>query len=96
MLFEDTWEEHIIEDRGHGELAEHLDAVLGTVLVPDHRASDPWHHREQFYKQDVGPSRWLKVVVCFEDKTWHTTDWMEHHHETRQWARHRRTHLRWR
>jgi len=66
VLFEDTWQEHILDARGHDELAAHLDAVLATVLAPDHREPDPWLHRERFYKQNVGPSRWLKAVVSFE------------------------------
>jgi hypothetical protein len=66
VLFEDTWQEHILEDSGHDELSIHLDAVLATVLAPDHREPDVWPHRERFYKQNVGPSRWLKVVVSFE------------------------------
>ena len=66
VLFEDTWQKHIIEDSSHGELAEHLDAVLVAVLVPDHREPDSRAHREQFYKQDMGPSGWLMVVVQFE------------------------------
>jgi hypothetical protein len=68
VLFEDTWEGHILDASRHDELAAHLDAVLATVAAPDHRAPDPLPHREQFHKQDAGPSRWLKVVVDFADK----------------------------
>jgi hypothetical protein len=67
VLFTDTWHQHILDPReGHGELAAHLDAVLATVSRPDHREPDPFERRERFYKQGVGPSRWLMVVVSFE------------------------------
>jgi hypothetical protein len=50
------------------ELAPHLDAILATVPTPDHREPDQRHARERFYKQSVGPSRWLMVVVSFEEE----------------------------
>jgi hypothetical protein len=68
VLFADTWEEHILDAAGHDELAAHLDVVLAAVVTPDHRAPDPLPHREQFHKQDAGPSKWLMVVVDFADK----------------------------
>ena len=69
VLFTDTWHQHILDPReGHGELATHLEAVLATVSTPDHREPDPFERRERFYKRGVGPSRWLMVVVSFEQK----------------------------
>ncbi|HEY3946041.1 MAG TPA: hypothetical protein VGL78_12510 [Solirubrobacteraceae bacterium] len=69
MMFEDTWHGHIVDPReGHGELAAHLDAVLAAVSAPDHREPDPFAGRERFYKRAVGPSRWLMVVVSFEQE----------------------------
>jgi len=44
----------------------HLDSVMTTVATPDHREPDPHEARERFYKQGVGPSRWLLAVVSFE------------------------------
>ena len=68
VLFEDTWEEHILEPGdGHDELAAHLDAVLAAISAPDLREPDPRPHREQFHRQDTGPSKWLFVVVDFAD-----------------------------
>ncbi len=67
VLFEDTWKEHILENGRHEELATHLDAVLAAVLAPDRREPDRRSNRERFHKQDAGPSRWLMVVVEFED-----------------------------
>jgi hypothetical protein len=69
VLFADTWHEHILDPReGHGELVAHLDAVLATVSTPDHREPDPFERRERFYKRSVGPSRWLMVVVSWEQE----------------------------
>lgn len=64
VLFADTWERHIL--RAHGELASHLADVMDTIAQPDHRESDDWPHRERFFKQDRGPSRWLMVVLDSE------------------------------
>jgi hypothetical protein len=69
VLFADTWHEHILDPHsGHRELDTHLDAVLATVSAPDHREPDPFEGRERFYKQGAGPSRWLIVVVSFEQE----------------------------
>ncbi len=49
-------------------LLEHVDAILATVQVPDHRENDPRPGRELFYRQHVlQPRRWLRVVVDFND-----------------------------
>jgi hypothetical protein len=67
VLFEETWLWHVLDPHsGHAELEPHLQAVLGTVSAPDHREPDGWPDRERFFKRDVGPSRWLMVVVDFE------------------------------
>jgi hypothetical protein len=64
VLFEDTWLLHVLNpDGGHIELEPHLAAVLAVLLDPDHREPDPRPSRERFFKQDVGPSKWLMVVV---------------------------------
>ena len=69
ILFEDTWVLHILDPRsGHGELEHHLPAVLDSIASPDHREADAWPQRVRFFKQDVGPSRWLMVVVDFEQE----------------------------
>jgi hypothetical protein len=50
------------------ELEPHVDAVLATIASPDHREPDTRRHRERFFKENVGPSRWLMVVVDFEQE----------------------------
>lgn len=68
VLFADTWSEHILAPTGHTELISHLDAVLSVVSSPDAREPDPQPRRERFFKENVGPSRWLMVVVSFEQE----------------------------
>jgi hypothetical protein len=64
VLFEDTWLLHILlPQQGHPELEPHLTAVLAVLPEPDHREPDPRPSRERFFKQGVGPSKWLMVVV---------------------------------
>jgi hypothetical protein len=40
-------------------------ALLDTVSRPDLREHDPVPGRERFYRRDLDPSRWLRVVVDF-------------------------------
>ncbi len=69
VLYEDTWREHVLDPpTGHPELRSNLDAVMATVATPDHREPDVRAGRERFFKRDVGPSRWLMVVVSFEQE----------------------------
>ena len=60
------WREKISRD--HPELREHLADVLGTVSAPDHAEPDPRRGRRRYYRRGVGPSRWLLVVVRFEQQ----------------------------
>ncbi|HXQ00158.1 MAG TPA: hypothetical protein VN845_08855 [Solirubrobacteraceae bacterium] len=64
VLFEDTWLRHILlPQHGHPELEHYLTAVLALLPDPDHREMDSRPSRECFFKQGVGPSKWLMVVV---------------------------------
>jgi hypothetical protein len=60
------WENKIECD--HPELLDHLDAVMNTVAKPDHVEPDTLPDRTRFYRREVGPSRWLMVVVSFEQQ----------------------------
>lgn len=65
VLKDEVWREKIVRD--HPEIAEHMADVLRTVSVPDHVAADPiFEQRRRYYMRDVGPSRWLLVVVSYE------------------------------
>lgn len=63
-LTEERWR-HVVAD--HPEMAELLDHVLGTVADPGKRLSGRETNEEWFYRQGVGPTRWLKVVVLYEE-----------------------------
>jgi hypothetical protein len=46
---------------------DEVELILGTVAHPDHRVDDPIAGREHFYRRDLDPARWLRVVVRFND-----------------------------
>lgn len=52
---------------GRPDLLDHVDAILAAVARPDHREDDPVPGRERFYRRDLDPRRWLRVVVDFND-----------------------------
>jgi hypothetical protein len=67
VLDEIVWCEKIVRD--HPEVALHRDEALRTVSEPDHVAADPsFAGRKRYYARDVGPSRWLLVVVSYEQR----------------------------
>ena len=45
----------------------HVDAILDVVRQPDFREDDEAPGRERFYRQDLDPRRWLRVVVDFSE-----------------------------
>lgn len=47
------------------QLAQHTAAILDAVSLPDWREEDPSPGRERFYRRDLDPQRWLRVVVDF-------------------------------
>lgn len=63
VVFDDGSRLHLA--KGRPELLDHVDAILSTVARPDHRVDDPLPGREQFYRRDLDPTRWLRVVVDF-------------------------------
>lgn len=51
--------------RRRPQMLGHLSAVLEAVARPDIREDDLAPHRERFYRRDLDPERWLRVVVDF-------------------------------
>ena len=51
----------------HGDLTEYRDEILRTVAAPTivHRGDEA--NERHFFRQGVGPSRWLQVVVHYDD-----------------------------
>lgn len=66
MLLARIWDQKIARD--HPELRNHLADVLRTVEAPDHVEPDARTDRLRYYRRRVGPSRWLLVVVSFEQQ----------------------------
>lgn len=63
QLTEERWG-HILD--GHPELADHGTDVVDTIQVPTRQMAGRQPGEEWFYRADVGPSRWLKVVVRYD------------------------------
>lgn len=67
VLDETVWREKIVRD--HPEVAPHRDDALKAISSPDHVAPDPsFETRKRYYARGVGPSRWLLVVVSYEQE----------------------------
>jgi hypothetical protein len=66
VLLARIWEDKITQD--HPDLRAHLEHVLAAVAKPDHAEPDPHAGRRRYYRRRVGPSRWLLVVVSFEQQ----------------------------
>jgi hypothetical protein len=65
VLTDIVWSGKIARD--HREIVAYRAEVLRTVSAPDHVAPDPdFRERKRYYARDVGPSRWLLVVVSYE------------------------------
>ena len=60
------WEDKISRD--HPELVDQLEAVMESVVEPDHVEPDALADRTRFYRRGVGPSRWLMAVVSYEQQ----------------------------
>ena len=62
-----VWDDKVLRD--HVELNAHLPDVLRAVSEPDHIEPDPTYlQRRRFHLRGVGPSRWLLVVVSYEQE----------------------------
>jgi hypothetical protein len=65
-LSDERWR-HIIRSDGHPELAGLQSEMLRAVQAPDRRQTAPRSNEEWFFLLEAGPSRWLQVVVAYED-----------------------------
>lgn len=64
VLLARIWNGKIARD--HPELVKHLDSVLDVVTAPDIDEADRLTGRRRFYRRTTTPSRWLMVVVSYE------------------------------
>jgi hypothetical protein len=61
------WHEKVLRD--HPELGSHLPDVLRAISQPDLVAPDPtFGDRSHHYLRNAGPSRWLLVVISYEQE----------------------------
>lgn len=80
------WREKIL--RAHPELATYLVDVLRAVAEPDHVLEDPFYrHRRRFYLRDAGPSRWLMVVVSYEQEPARVISAFGNRKDPRSWSK---------
>jgi glycine/D-amino acid oxidase-like deaminating enzyme len=54
---------HIADE--HPEIAPYRGKVLATIAEPNAVTDDPRPGRQRFYRRGIGPSRWLRVIVDF-------------------------------
>lgn len=67
VLLARVWDDKVLRD--HAELDGYLPEVLRAVSEPDHVEPDPtYEQRRRFHRRGVGPSRWLLVVVSYEQE----------------------------
>lgn len=67
VLIPRVWRDKVLRD--HPEMRSLLGNVLLTVVAPDHVAPDPVREaRKRYFRRGVGPSRWLLVVVSYEQE----------------------------
>lgn len=65
-LTAERWEHIVDTGDGHPELEPYQDDLLKVVHLPDRRMPGRRANEEWFYREGVGPSQWLKVVVAYE------------------------------
>lgn len=56
-------------------MLEHLGAILDVIQRTDLREADMVAGRERFYRRDLDPERWLRVVVGMKVKSFCRVAW---------------------
>lgn len=78
-----VWEDKILRD--HPELDGALELAMDTVQAPDHSEPDPRAGRQRYYRRRVGPSRWLLVVVSYEQEPGRVITALATRKDPKQW-----------
>jgi hypothetical protein len=65
VVLDDAGWRHIVEE--HPEMTPHAAGVMATIARPDYREGDPRPGRERFWREGLGPGRWLFAVVDFNE-----------------------------
>lgn len=63
LLTAERWQ-HILEE--HAELGLKPPDIVAVVAEPEHRLRGRAPQEEWFYRGGAGPSRWVRVVVHYE------------------------------
>jgi hypothetical protein len=67
VILASLWYRKVLRD--HSDLASHLADVLRVISEPDHVAPDlDYDGRRRYYLRNAGPSRWLLVVLSYEQE----------------------------
>lgn len=86
VVLAELWREKIL--RGHPELASHLSDVLRAITAPDHVLADPvYEGRRRYYLRGAGPSRWLLVVVSYEQEPARVISAFGNRKDPRSWSK---------
>jgi len=82
----DLWRDKIL--RGHPELAPHLADVLRAIAEPDRVLPDSvYERRRRHYLRGAGPSRWLLVVVSYEQEPARVISAFGNRKDPRSWSK---------
>lgn len=65
VVFDERTKRHLAARRP--QMLSHMSAILDTVARPDIREDDAAPGRERFFRRDLDPSRFLRVVVDFNE-----------------------------
>jgi hypothetical protein len=65
-LTQERWD-HIVE--GHPEIARYLQDVKKCVERADNRTKGNYPDAEKLWARNLGPAKWLTVVVRYEGRT---------------------------
>jgi hypothetical protein len=77
VRFDLRTEQHLARRRP--QMLDHVQAILDTVARPDIRERDLAPGRERFFRRDLDPTRYLRVVVDFnESPAFVVTAFVEH------------------
>ena len=81
-----VWHKKILRD--HPELAPHLADVLRAIGEPDHVTPDPiFDGRRRHYLRNAGPSRWLLVVLSYDQEPARLITAFANRKDPRSWSR---------
>lgn len=82
----ELWRDKILRD--HPELASHLADVLRAVAEPDQILGDPvYERRRRHYLRGAGPSRWLLVVLSYEQEPARVISAFGNRKDPRSWSK---------